>query len=970
MKKCFTLLFSFIAFSLTLHAQSGKVHLISLADQYMDVYAIGLSPDGNRIAGYAGVQYYSINWTKSGGIRKLDEWIGNSGTFAVSNNGISVGQFPDSTYMYESYGNMYALFSAGYFDGKKWNSLGIMEDVEPADGKGSLAEAISADGKKVGGSRFTFAEDGKEILSPTIWTIGSSVTAQELEFTPTGQGARVMALSGDGSIAGGFASPYGSRNPVIWINGKIKDITLNGLVLDGEVSSISENGKYAALSIDGKAAIYDIEEDRLTVIGKKEGTMSAAATGVSNNGIVVGYNQLGLAMDREGFIYTEQFGMKVLTEYLAELNIATPKGLQMQTPMCLSADGSKIAGFGYNGAGEEMYMASYYVEIPFHLSGMNPPRELKVEEKEYGSIRLEWNAPAADDGNTFRGYNIYRNGEKLNTRIIKDTFYEDTSLENNVYSYKVTSVWNMEDESMPTEEMKLATAQLSIPFLEEFNSHDLEDNFWHVTNSNNPRWQVQDYSGIQAPAGIYYNPVNCVYEESMTTPFINASSASKVFLSFNVLMPTDMSKDDHLRVEVYDGNKWNTIDSYDPDILNPYAFVPKVYDISTYAANRVIKVRFTAYGDNKGAYLSWGIDNVNIYSSKDALSLDVPALVNAYRDKDGTVRLIWADPNEVADLSFLPNDYVDQLLGDEGKPFIVANKFEVNDLQGFQGFLLTEISAYLAWRNYLIPEPKQARFNLVVIQGGKKIMTQAVEEYTPNAWNTFKLLRPVRIDNAKPLYFGVEVVEHDERDWPIGLGDGGMIQTETGQLNPNDGRSNLFSEDGGVTWQKLTDTGIFAYGYSMAIKGKLSRKIDSQPKERILGYRIYRNGEDLLGWDPMGNLYLTSMGTYTDLNAPEGQVCYGISVFYTTQEESGQAMACVDGTVVSNETPDENVKVYSQNHSLHIYTAQPVSVRVYTMQGQLHTNRNIEAGDTVIRLPIGIYLVNVADKTYKIVITE
>lgn len=973
MKRIYTLfigLFFLFSVSENIFAQ-GKVHVIGMTEQNANVYVTGISADGTKVTGYELNQSFSFLWTKENGLNVLDMGKGGSGAIAVSNTGVVVGQFADTTLMYEDpdYG-MIPLLSAGYFKEGKWNSLGLKEGIQPVILGGSMAEAISADGKIIAGSRKAISDAGKDNLEPVIWTLNEKgKTVQILDYKQIGQGARITCMSADGKVAGGFAAPYSQRTPVIWIDGKMHEIKLNGVSQQGEVHGISANGRYAALSLNSNGALYDIKEDRITIIDKRQDMIAASATSVSDNGFVLGYHQVNIGpTNREAFIYSESLGEITLTDYLEMLKIKIPEGLTFVTTMGISADGKKLIGFGQEG----WYMVGWYIEIDQHLKGINPARNLTVTEEALGKIKLSWEVPS-EEGVTqwLTGYNIYRNEEKINDALVTKTTYEDNSLENGTYRYKVTAVYG-ENESRPTKEEKISTALIRVPFYDDFASANMDSLYWNVSSSS-AHWQIDGYGGINPPSLVYFNPVGSVYEESIYSPWIEANYTNDLQLSFNLLIPhTEIVGNDSLRVDVYDGENWQTVARYAASEWMVFSFEPQTIDISKVAAGKVTRIRFSGYGDNDGAYLVWGIDNVNVYTSRDKFRVETPLNVTAYRTEDGKVRLNWTDPKETAVLSYLPSDLVTMSIGNEGKPLMAVNKFEKEDLIGYQGYYLTHISAYLNQNWGVVP----ATYRIVVFKGDKKVVSQDITDYKPNEWNTFALKKTIFIDSTQPLYFGIEVVSHDINDWPIGTSDGVLMDTwDDEKIVINDGRSNLYSEDGGVTWKKLTGDGM---NESVAIKASISRDRSAIAKERLMGYRVYRDGYDMLGLDGSGNRVLIAMNHHKDLAAPTYACCYEVTAFYTTQEESEMsASACVesiegntDSETTGNTEIDNSVDIYVSNGLLYVQTDKAGVLSIYTASGQLHSQRSIAVGQTTIQLSAGMYIVQINDTVSKVVIGD
>jgi len=983
-KKLSLLIYLSLALFIGIKASAqGKVHVIEFINQNENILVTGISADGSKVTGYDYVGSYSFLWTKEEGVQIVDRGRGGSASLAVSNNGILTGQFADSTLIYTNeYGDSQSLASAGYFKDGRWYSLGLKEGIPPMEHGGSSSYAISADGTLIGGSRKVVPDAGIDMLEPVIWKInGENISVQILEYTQTGQGAKVTAMSANGKVAGGFAAPFNMRTPVIWKDGKIKEIKAYDIVPNGEVHGISPNGRYAALSMEGKAALYDIEEDKLTIIETQKDALSSSATHVSNDGIVVGYCQVGNIglTDRVTFIYSESLGAITLKDYLKSMQIDFATNLTFGTSMGISADGKRLVGFGDILLPGGQFLVGWIVEIDKHLTLVNPARELSAVEDGIGNIKLTWNVPNEENMiQPLQGYNIYRNGEKINDQLVTRTEYKDNSLENGTYSYTVTAIWGDNEESKPTTEVKISTALLDLPFFDDFASANIDSLFWNMS-STGARWYIDSYSGIQPPSLAYYTPIGTTYEESITSPWINANYTSDLQLGFNIVIPySENSGSDSLRVEVFNGEEWHTVAHYGATTQSTFSFEPKTIDISTIAAGKTIRVRFTCHGDNKDGGIAWLLDNINLYTQRNKFKVERPLNVTAHRTDEGKVRVNWSDPKEVATLSYLPNDDAYGAIGNEGNSIMGVNMFAPKDLKGYNGYYLTHISAYL---NYYYWLPESAKYRLVVFKGDRQVVSQDIEEYTPNAWNTFALKRTIFVDASLPLYFGIEVVEHDPEDRPIATCEGVIAYTSDGQtLFVNEGRSNLYSEDGGKSWQHLTSEIMDGENYtSIAVKATISKDRPATSKDRIMGYRVYRNGDDLLGMDWNGNRLLTAMNNYTDLSAPDEDCYYTVSTYYITQVESEESNpAYIEGVINTRSNTTSNakdpmnttnsVKIYNVQNDLHVVTNHTGVLSIYTTNGNLHSQRNIPAGDTVINLSAGIYIIQFDNTSQKIII--
>jgi uncharacterized membrane protein len=361
MKKLLILLFCLFLSAPLVNAQfGGTIHNLGNG-----IVVMGVSPNGEYATGYS----YSMGgfiWTKAAGIKFFDPGDGSQAN-CVSNNGVVAGRFYDWSLPYRFWDpweeKEMPLFSGGYYKDGAWHSLGIdpnMPEDEVFEDSGSNAEGISADGTIIGGSM----DLGNWILKPVIWTNGEHTV---WEFQNAGQGAKIVGLSADGNVACGWAAPDFDRLPIVWVNGQMRKISHNNDWNTGEAFNVSPNGKYVTLEYMGQAAIYNVEQNQLTIIEFDEETWGNSATAVSNNGIVVGYYTIGF-MDRCAFIYKQDIGVMKLGKYLELAGIPEAADIEFETPMAISADGLRIGGFGWD-------LGAWIVDVEKHIGIKTPNSE-------------------------------------------------------------------------------------------------------------------------------------------------------------------------------------------------------------------------------------------------------------------------------------------------------------------------------------------------------------------------------------------------------------------------------------------------------------------------------------------------------------------------------------------------------------------------------------------------------------------
>lgn len=929
MKK-FYLAFTFVLLSHVLFAQNS-FEVISPSGTLM-----GMSRDGKNITFYEGP--VSFLWQRGNADPTVITPQIETRARAVSNNGVIAGEFADEDHIvmtYEEGGDLVPLPTAGLLQGDEWVNLGLNPNIPVYNLESSnLAEAISSDGTIIGGA---YRHDDNKTLIPAIWR---NRMLEQFEVEKKGQGGRIMSINEDASVACGWIAPEGEWKPAVWLDGKLKNIVYtNGMSLPGEAISVSSDGKYVALQINNYAALYNTQEDKLTIIGRHDGYWIGTASGVSDNGIVVGYSQL-IGMQRRPFIYTDRLGFMDLAAYAVKANIAMPD-IDLGAALHISSDGSRIAGFGYAGI--------WAMNIEEHFTGFNRPRNLKVEASEtvIGDVVVSWNAPESDPDNVLIGYNVYRNGELVNTEPINETSFNDKEVWPAKHTYKVTSVWEA-GESNPTLNAEVTVSKLeSFPFTETFDSfYSFEEEGWVADNLD--LWYVDDASGLPAPGAQFNTPLGTTYSQSLTSPYVDAREVSKLYLSYNIASGAPRKFDNHkFSSQIYDGQDWITLKEYVLDQFTSFKY--EEFDISSNVAGKITRIRFLAEGSNAEEFMTWVVDNIRIFGEEDRVEITAPLALNAARIIDQNVVYIsWLDPNGVGSLGYIESLDSDTSFGDAGTSFMVVNKFMPEDIKRLDKCLLTSIKAFLntdAYNDESGEFEKLPQYKIVIYQDNKRVYEQAVEEPQYFLWNEIPLTTPYIIDATKSLCYGLEVTEYDPRDIPVAL-------TTDKAIN---GRSNLFSNDGGQTWVSIsTLSEETRFHNSLALTAVIMESQTALPKERISEYRLYRGNEYL----PVAR----DKNYFIDTTPLLDETCYKVIAFYDTDESSefSNEVCVEDITGIENETANDRLTINydASEKTISVEGGEFKNLMIYDLNG-----RNImETSENTINikaLPAGIYILKV-----------
>jgi hypothetical protein len=391
-----------------------------------------------------------------------------------------------------------------------------------------------------------------------------------------------------------------------------------------------------------------------------------------------------------------------------------------------------------------------------------------------------------------------------------------------------------------------------------------------------------------------------------------------------------------------------------------------------------IRFRFRCSGSG-AANSYWLIDNVELTDSAHMVTIEPPLAVSAREAKEeGSVHIQWVDPQGNVSLRYLLFDNATGRLANDKYPMIAANMYPAEDLKAYDGYYLSSISF---WRT---TTPEQVSISLpqyqwFVSQGGVRLLDEEVVD-PQLGWNTIQLADPIRIDANQPLYYGVEIVECDPLDAPIGsatyyvpLSDKPDFYQDT---DIADGRGNIYSEDDGKTWQKISDIQGFPYDL-YCIRATLSKEPVATPTKRILGYKIFRNDEDVLDsiW---GNNSTAVLNNYTDVHPlPSGEnVCYTVKTYYAYYTGTILSGGTSDCIIINGIVPVENergIKVYPnpirKNETIRIelsMTEYPTGARIqiHTVSGKKVRELRTQTSVVPLQLDVepGVYLLTVNDK--------
>ncbi len=971
--------------------ESAKGVAISPGGQYV----VGINPTGSSFSG--NIYMKSFVYDISG---KSTQWLTENdasdvtlgGEFSgVADNGVICGTSKDTGHLIENTAiNAAAVWSK---EGERtllgWGDFDMSTLKRGNDG--SFANAISGDGKVVAGN---FSASNGAYLTACKWTQGDD-GSWTMSLLPIPEGAKegvASAVSADGSTIGGYVRlKNNSKFPILWkADGTYKLISQKELGLNEEYnysvefSSMSSNGKFvtATMLSDGLAYVYNMESDEVRTLPIMDYVYSSfghmfsdiSNFAVDNNGDVVysiGYygtywrsllyqyaenRVLDLAYYVDIFGHDIDFGDISLS--VEDMSPAGTCGV--------SSDGSVVMG---NISSYSPYCWILQIEkgtatIPATPSG------LKGVVTALNQVTLYWDKDMTEYGDfTLKSYNVYCNGTKVKEVSASETEMKAVidDVPAGTPGFNIEAIYERPDGTTVLSPRSnsiqvLVASTWAFPLYEDFSSGGLTSNAWEFVNYNETddvQYIVDDSYGMGFTLGLqmtHFPPEN-PYSFGIVSRPIDATEEDNVHLSFYAAhrLINDASQtleNDFVSIEtsIDGGLTWTEQKTWDINSLAPGTryWSLEAIDLSEAVAGKVFRVRFRMHGEASSQY-NLMLDNISICG---APTHDAPTgLINRTGTDGKSVNIAWQDPSNAYKLNFI-NECPSYrfTLGNEGKELIGSNKFEPADLTMFDGKYLTGVTTKI---NYYEDrgDTKGVRASVVVFEDGKLVREQEAEAFPYNKDFTVVLDQPLQIDAAKELMIGVKVFDYSSVQIPLCY-----VQS----LDYLPGKSDLYSEDGGTTWKKVSD---FYATQSEPAQGWACWDITgcvTDNSELVLSdetepyaYIVYRNGERV-------NDYAVSSKSnrFTDESPVDG-ACYEVAAYYDGGEysETSEQM-CVTGTSISNYVVDGvKVEVSSETNGLTV-TGDYDNVQLIGVNG-VCVAKSVGNHFSVNSLPSGVYMLKI-----------
>lgn len=985
----------------------------------------GMSPDGKYIVGYTEdytAPYYDVLthkgfvWTPADGLTWLTEYDGTaterSGVFlSVNNAGMRTGAVKDPSMRLPTDGG--GDFAPGHKDKRRaegeelglpifkaavWRDEKLYEleggreaiEAYTEETDGSYAAAISADGSMVVG----YTQKSSYPAGVMRWKYNTSTDSYDfldLDVPADAIGCTISGISADGSmIYGNVVKPgtYGAvYHPAVWTdsngNSKCSIIEVPDIEtysFDFGLRAVSADGTKLLISGSGASthymAVYDIATGVLKPVTLPAGIFGIKAYAITDKGDIC------LALTDSSWTDTNYFydsandTFLTLADYLGECaaDVQGAASLASQTVVAVSGDGRKVLFTDASGYTVSSSLLS--LENPAVLAAP-APSVVNLYHNSPSEVTCTWeglnNIPA---GLTLKGYKVQI--DSLEPVITEATgaggsFSVKAPAEaGKTHCATVRTIYVKNGAEQTSGESDAVSAYVSknveLTCYDNFDNAEPDPNGnpryaaddWQVVNLvENPmvvQWclDVRDYENNNPYfnlASVSETPWSC----SLLSRFHDATDAKDFFLSFYVQSKeaNEFGQDrttDFLDVECStDGATWEKVSSIcAADALHAkwnFYQIP----LGDKLAGKVFQLRLNAHGEGKAA-LTWSVDCIGI---SEEMKADAPQGLRMAAATDKQVTLTWQNTKKAWDANYVINSSVetDDCFANEGQPIMMAIDLTADKIAAHAGEYISAVSAFL-YDNPAVTQ-NSSKIEAKVFCDGKEAgsgdFTAPFDRiYASTAW----LDAPVLIEAGKTYRVAVNVVSCDPANTPVYC-----------QKVPEfiAGVTDLYSEDGGATWQSLEKTvpgTSCIWSIHADITATPADASGLQKDPEIMGYNVYRNGEKL----NTEVIYAPYM-RFTDESAP-AKATYTVQAFYH------------DGRVSPLSAPFEydasSVKgiqaepvIYSVQPGVILLEGDYDSARLYDMRG-IAVASGHGASINTNGLPAGIYVLRItaADRFY------
>lgn len=367
--------------------------------------------------------------------------LNDAGGIAVDNNGTVYAcyKYTDTTGA--------SHVAPGYYQNGVWHNMPVPEGVSAS----GLDACCSADGRFV--SMTLTGPNGR--LTPVVWRDGIPAVVKT-----NGDHSRVECISEDGSILGGWMNTD-NRQSTIW---RFDGTGYNAYENIGDspdpfenVWAITSDNKYALATVgwdyeyQGENCryygLYNIETKELQYFTTPDSDgMEIRLSGLSDDLYTVGeYGGEASIIAADGMIRTVKDWLKTthnvdITEFPEIITYENVFRLFRASSVNKGANRLGLVYYGtYPGVEDYYPFYSMYLVLDADPDEATP-LDIRVSKMPgISTVSLEWDIPFACR-RTITGYNIYRDGTKINDTPVTEKEFYDVNVPTGIHTYRISTV--------------------------------------------------------------------------------------------------------------------------------------------------------------------------------------------------------------------------------------------------------------------------------------------------------------------------------------------------------------------------------------------------------------------------------------------------------------------------------------------------------------------------------------------------
>lgn len=219
------------------------------------------------------------------------------------------------------------------------------------------------------------------------------------------------------------------------------------------------------------------------------------------------------------------------------------------------------------------------------------------------------------------GFNLYRNGEKVNETTIEEVVYTDNVPEFGNYQYTVSSVYsdNSESEQSAALNVEVPDTRL-LPFEDDFSNWILDPDKWSTPvdeEGNENKWKIDYFTyGLVDPAATYVYSRLENYSQSLISRELRTLDINNTYLRFELrLLNYKGVDDDTLSVEVSVDNKnWKEVKSF-CNGEGTFTWRVEQFNLKNQLEGKeTFRLRFRAHGEEAFNLNYWYVDDIKVWN--------------------------------------------------------------------------------------------------------------------------------------------------------------------------------------------------------------------------------------------------------------------------------------------------------------------------------------------------------------------